>query len=80
MKIIVTEEHIRKGKRRDPLNCPIALAIKKHTIWISIVGKTNIFMSNVSIETPEKVADAIAAFDETGTMTPFEFEIDVPRT
>ena len=80
MKVIVTEEHIKNGKRDDAFFCPIALAIKDLGIEDFkkfMVLETDIYLYTAYIKLPPKAQYFIHAFDNNRrSVKPFEFELD----
>lgn len=77
MKIFVTSEHIKRGKRGSDCECPVAIALSEY------FGKTSvsdlmllILRTNKVIKTPPIVVDFIAKFDDNEDVKPFEFDIE----
>lgn len=81
MKIKVTQQHINDGEQSQCSICPVALAIKA----AASITRVNVYPSFVSYLTneyylkdlPDHVGGRILHFDETGQMSPFEFELDI---
>ena len=80
----VTEKHIRTGRRRDMCRCPEAFAIREATgVHADIIPHAR----RVEVHLPDGIAvctlleDAAErglAFDRTGVMEPFEFDVEIP--
>lgn len=79
--VVVTQEHIDKGKRCDGVRCPIALAldpidgISVDTEEICLHGMG---YSGTDPKLPAEAVEFISAFDEGEPVQPFEFDIDWP--
>lgn len=85
MKILVTEEDIKNGKKGSGYSCPIVLAISRifpgQTVevwlkndhqWIVIVGK------KIQFDLHRDYAKKAEFFDKTGKMEPFVMHIKIP--
>lgn len=82
MKIRVTKEHIKKGIRTSPSQCPVARALKAK-------GLVNVGVTEDDINwnkrggpyqwaaTPPTVTEFIRAFDKKQPVKPFSFQLEV---
>ena len=81
MKVKVTLENIKNGRKQDSFNCAIACALKDlHCEYPDVCDSNIEFRLNdksYKIETPAEVADWIFEFDKGKTVNPFEFELDI---
>jgi hypothetical protein len=84
IKVNVTEEHIRRGKKGECSLCPIALALQDQVPYsmVSVGCNKMTYYPDPELrghwmvaETPEKVSEAILDFDADGKMTPFSFTV-----
>ena len=82
MKIHVSNDHILKGRKADPKNDPVALALKDAGFGEVYVGATEISVRKVpftgnwtKIPAPHSVSDFMHAFDNDYGVEPFEFEL-----
>lgn len=85
MKIKVTAEHIKEGRRGSAFCCPVAIAVQDRTDAFCVeVGATIVALtqrsSRRSYELPDSVQGRIIKFDCTGEMVPFEFELPIEAT
>lgn len=83
MTIIVDEQCIRAGVRREGEKCPVALALQRATGSAWAVGNTSaspVEGEYFELRLPEAVVARIGAFDSTGGMRPFRFDIDFERS
>ena len=76
MKISVRQNHIDEGVRDSSNSCPIALAASEAFAWPVNTGRVQLSCNGVSYWLPSQVRGAIIAFDATGQMQPFEFELE----
>lgn len=88
--IHVTEEDIAKGKQGKRCGCPISIAIHRQTKWrdaavasFSVFEDEHIFRKPRTIpsktrDLPEEAIEFIRQFDAGMTVSPFNFEIDIP--
>ena len=79
MRIEVTAQDIRKGKKSNCMRCPVALAVKRllpgHEVWadsLSIDVWTHDEYRRVAT-TPKKVATFMDRFDTGQPVKPFTF-------
>lgn len=83
MKIVVTAEHIERGRARKCDECPVALALARAGVEAPWVGPDHIrgFYGGrrFKVGMPESVAKFVEAFDETlrGSQPPEPFEFDL---
>lgn len=83
MKIQVTLEHIRKGKRNHENECPVALAINDLTDLKANVNNSielwDIDYKNLlnEVTMPQVVSDFVCDFNAMLPVKPFEFEVDI---
>ena len=80
MKISVTAQDIRRGKRAEPCRCPVALALKR-----TFKRKVSVTFTSLEFEsyrkgkeslvrdTPSIVAKFVEAFDDHKPVKPFSF-------
>ncbi len=87
MKVIVTEEDIKKGQRCSISLCPIALAtrripevINSYVLPGSISLLSKFRTERVSFKPPQEVKDFIIKFDNGNEVHPFEFELQEQST
>lgn len=82
------QKHIDLGKdrRMQLMSCPIAHAIRdlvkpNHivTVGTGSVGIGNAVSQMVYIYIPQPMKKIIMKFDETGEISPCEFELDIPQ-
>lgn len=89
MKIGVTEEDIKNGKKENPTSCPIALAIKRacgltteiYPRW-QTPGEVYIYMNpnqGIKVSLPMGIARRALVFDVGGQMEPFDFDLEIPE-
>lgn len=84
MTIRVNKKHIAQGTRNDVYENPIALAVCEQTgveaVAVLCYDKGgDVIFGGFGCTLTEAVVGHIRAFDETGKMMPFEFELDVPQ-
>lgn len=88
MKVQVTERHIQSGVMRDVRKCPFALAIKEHlwsdcdvVVYATVTVSYPYSPTKLQISETKLSKDLLRwelAFDRGQTVSPIEFEIDVP--
>lgn len=82
MKIEVTEQDIKLGRRCSRDRCPVALAFKRAGIKPDgVTGMAVVFFYKTSyteVTLPSKVANFIADFDNSVVVEPFSFDLDLP--
>ena len=88
IRVRVTQEDIDAGVRGDCTSCPVALALLRAVpgayeaavdgphFDLAMVDGPNLY----DVPLPRRVAWAIARFDFSGTMSPFEFDLSLPTT
>lgn len=82
-KVTVTAGHIKRGERRDPDSCPIALAIRDmHPgAWTADVYSDFAMLTAsrhaepLTASLPAEAVDFVHIFDGGGDVAPFEFEV-----
>lgn len=85
MRITVTAEHIKRGRRQSARACPVALAIRTATGWQAEVGLFAIDLADrrdrfrMYVRTPPSAAEFIRRFDGCLNVAPFAFDLDVKR-
>lgn len=82
MTVIVDEQCIEAGVRREGAKCPVALALRRATGNAWAVGNTSaspVEGEYFELRLPDAVAARIGAFDATGGMKPFRFDIDLEQ-
>lgn len=82
MKIKVTKEHIKAGRRKSACYCPVALAVTEAVGSLAYVcqDRINTFKKDYNHDYQEytatnEVAEFIHSFDNNGSPDPFEFEL-----
>jgi hypothetical protein len=77
IKINVTREHIRKGIRGSPCDCPIALAIKEALITQAVsIGSWQWMINHVRFLAEDKDVRFMQRFDEGKPVRPYSFFLD----
>ena len=84
MKIRVTREHIRRGRRCDSTECPLALAMREAGLYEPAVSKDVCYWGSSyndpqpygTARLPDQAQAFINRFDEDLTGEPFEFELN----
>ncbi len=83
MKIAVTREDIRNGRRRDPDNCAVARALTRAGInHQGVTGMTLTLRTGprrTSIVLPSLVQEWILDFDWGSPVAPIEFDLQLPQ-
>lgn len=82
MTVIVDQQCIKAGVRREGSKCPVALALRRATGNAWAVGNTSaspVEGEYFELRLPDAVAARIGAFDSTGGMRPFRFDIDLEQ-
>lgn len=79
MLIDVTADDVRAGRRRHPCLCPVALAARRATGTTVFVTRADILVGPgqhfIRHPLPADLAEHIAAYDRTGVMRPFTFDL-----
>lgn len=79
MRIKVTKEHIRRGRRGLCFACPVALALAEaipgSQPWVTTRIELRRNGRQVFIDAPEVVLAFATAFDAGREVRPFEFEL-----
>lgn len=78
MRISVTEDHIKKGRKREPRFCPVAIAVRerlKLSEYQVDVGN-RIWIKDFPVEIPHAVNRFVSDFDNGRPVEPFEFDLD----
>lgn len=75
MKITVTAEHIKKGKRCSPYECPVALACIDAGFKDVSIGTSGCNLDRERFLYIGNVRSNIDRFDAGSPIKPFEFEI-----
>lgn len=74
MRVIVRQDHIKKGIRDDPYYCPIGLAVREFTGRIDVrVTGTCIQMGAKALYLPNKAKQWIEKFDQGKKVEPITF-------
>ncbi len=80
MKITVTNDDIDQGRKRDPNNCAVALALRR--AGVAHFGVTGMLVciaeGPASVMLPANVQEWIMEFDRGLTVGPIEFELSLP--
>jgi hypothetical protein len=87
IRVDVTAEDIREGRRRDCLGCPIARATRRASgfIWVYVHNPADwewaVSLDNdrrelkLIADLPPEAGIAAKRFDQTGEMSPFSFDL-----
>ncbi len=83
VKVTVTEQHIKRGKKSNTNFCPIALALKGQLGLRSVVVDGDVVEFGVdkegdggfSINLPVEAQEFVRAFDDGETVKPFSFTL-----
>lgn len=82
MKITVTRNDIKRGRRESETSCPIAHSLKRQgwkdvKVGDEIIGRPPGFKSTLTFDTSEKVNGFIGEFDDQGAagVKPFSFDL-----
>jgi len=84
LKVRVTREHIKMGKRVTLTMCPIALALKPLYPEVSVdsyhirLKRFTNTKPSVEVTTPRKASEFVQAFDGNLPVKPFTFTLRVP--
>lgn len=79
MRIEVTLEHIRNGRRNSCYACPIALAIvDAANVQNPTVGSRSVSIGDMVYRLPVAAQDFIASFDTARDVEPFSFDLSDP--
>lgn len=83
MKINVTAEDIRLGKRGTPNSCPIARAIKRRLtnrdVWVSDSEVWVKVPFRRYVDLPKEARDFVKDFDRSRDVKPFSFNLELPQ-
>jgi sulfatase maturation enzyme AslB (radical SAM superfamily) len=71
--ICVTEENIRKGRRRSGRSCPVALAIRRAFKTKNVNVGFLVTVGKMNYTYPRKVDEFICKFDNEKTVNPMSF-------
>jgi hypothetical protein len=81
MKIQVTREDIEQGRRRDPNNCAVAVALRRAGVsHFGVTGMVVSFAGSTVVLLPVTVQEWIMDFDWGVKMDPMEFDLILPST
>jgi hypothetical protein len=75
IKINVTREHINRGRKKDCLECPIALAVKSFAPGTKVAIDKLFFSTGKSLKLPAKITNWIKDFDNNLKVGLISFEI-----
>lgn len=80
MRVIVevTAEHIRNGKPKDNMGCPLYWAIYPLVREKFFVGSWLIFKVGIDVKLPANAKYFVYLFDRGCSVKPFSFSIDLP--
>ncbi|HWI58635.1 MAG TPA: hypothetical protein VNZ22_15525 [Bacillota bacterium] len=83
MKIVVTQEDIKHGRRCDPDCCPVARALLRAGLaHLGVVGTTVLItdanQQTTALPLPGAVKEWILDFDGNQPVQPFSFELALP--
>jgi hypothetical protein len=84
MTIHVTQDHIDRGIRKSPFDCPITLAVNEQTglrvstthAWFRVIDKEGNTIKYIDFNI-KSIADFISKFDWELPVEPFSFEIEL---
>lgn len=76
MKIEVTQEDIKAGRKTECTRCPIALAIKRKVGYTMSVGTRVCGSLDNEFQLPKIAQDFISNFDHGNPVEPFTFELE----
>ena len=85
MRVEVTAEHIRRGKKNDCFLCPVALAVsgacgRRVNAAVRQIGVKNRNGEDYGyVDTPVPAQQFMKAFDRGEAVEPFAFDLDVPE-
>ncbi|HYT44606.1 MAG TPA: hypothetical protein VEP90_19910 [Methylomirabilota bacterium] len=82
MIVIVTEDHIIRGRRYSASWCPVALAIREATGKETLVGVSEVFIEDkepygTTYKLPEEVNRFTSDFDYSRKVYPLKFKLDL---
>ena len=78
-KINVTKRDIQLGEKDNALDCPVALAVKRHLPSRCLqVGSETVTFDCGSIFLPESAREFIHRFDTGKRVKPFSFTLEIP--
>ncbi len=82
MKIRVTRDDIRKGKRKNTCECAVARALRRQTPFKHIRVQSGFHLGigddrHIVISIPTEVRDFIDAFDAGDRVKPFTFDLSI---
>lgn len=86
MRIRVTAENILRGVRRSEKRCPLARAgedagLEEVEVAPLYSGRWQVYYRSngrrVSLDLPDDAQARVIHYDQTGQMSPFDFEIEV---
>ena len=78
--INVTQDDIDKGRARNVLCCPVALALRRATGkgWTVSAMSVSLYKTRSGIRLPQVAVDFIAHFDDFPDGAKFSFGLDIP--
>ena len=84
VKVSITDSHIQNGKRQNPYECPIALALWNTGFCAPVAGRTTIYvckgLKTYTGNTPKKAQlfiDIFDKFDGKDRVKPFTFNLNL---
>ena len=85
--INVTDEDILRGRRKDPIACPIALAARRaglsdpwvHRLTMTFFRQSEPGCTEIRTDLPPETSGFILDFDRGCRVDPFQFTITVPE-
>lgn len=75
IRVTVSKEDIKAGKRRHLTGCPVALALQKIGFSKASVGREQVTMGDYYALLPRSVKSFIYNFDEKLPVKPFRFQL-----
>ena len=79
MKITVTAEDIKNGRKKNCRMCPLALAATRTYRMAAWVFKNEVFINGVWAVLPSSAKRFVARFDKRKPVQPFTFELPVEK-
>lgn len=79
MTINITQEDIKKGKKRDCATCPVALGMKRAGLYGAVYPAEYFdYVKRFYIRLPQEAINFIKAFDGDLLVEPFSFSLTLP--
>lgn len=79
LRVIVTKEDIKAGKKNNPVRCPVSYALQRvFPDYKVVIYGAYAFVHESIIELPNHIEYMIVKFDKGEYVKPTEFELPVP--